>query len=267
MALTINPHRLQALIEKPFAVPFPGELRREGAVFFIGGNLPVFETLETMYESHCQESSGLFHITFSGRDELSNNLELVRQIKKNFSVRMMGRIDYDLSDALFEQLYLAGLDLLDMPFHVVQAGVASVAGHDRLPAIVKATAAFPGWSLASSILTDGMGAQAVRSAIDRLLDKGIVPLLAMSDRTGDVGYDDARGLFGYLADAWQRYDVPITPLLPLLRLTTPLELGESRGFLRSAIDRFHDRRKLAASDLLRHLRTSGAEASFESSGL
>ncbi len=266
MALAINTHKLQALIEEPFVVPSPHELRREGTVFFIGGSLPVFETLETMYESHCQESSGLFHVTFSGRDELQSNLELVRQIKKNFSVRMMGRINYDLPDRLFEQLYLAGLDLLDIPWHVL-AGTTRTSGHDRLPALVKAAAAFPRWSLTSSILSDEMEVQAVRIAIDNLLDKGLVPLLSMPARAGAVGRDDATGLFGYLADAWQRYDVPVKPLLPLIRLSTPLEPCESGGFLRSAIDRFHDRRMMVSSDLRRHLRTSGAEASFESSGL
>lgn len=266
MALAINPHRLQALIEEPFAVPSPHELRREGTVFFIGGSLPVFETLETMYESHCQESSGLFHVTFSGRDELQGNLELVRQIKKNFSVRLMGRINYDLPDALFEQLYLAGLDLLDIPWHVL-ADTARTTGQDRLAPIVQAAAAFPRWSLISSIQIDEMDSQAVRSVIDNLLDNGLVPLVTMPAKSDRDSREDAAALFGYLADAWQCHDVPVKLLLPLIRLSTPLEPCESGGFLRNAINRFHDRRMLVSSDLRRHLRTSGAEASFESSGL
>src|SRR4051812_38901950 len=99
MPLEIKHHRLQTLIEMPFATPLPGELRRQETVFFIGGSLPIFETLETMYESHCQESSGLFYITFADREEIQGNLELVRQIKKNFAVRLMGRISFDLPDA------------------------------------------------------------------------------------------------------------------------------------------------------------------------
>ena len=234
-------------------------------MFFIGGALPVFDTLETMYESHCQESTELFHVTFTAPDELKGNLELVRQIKKNFSVRLMGRIDFALPEAQFEQLYLAGLDLLDLPLHVLSE-TARPSGHNNISYLVQAAAAFPRWSLTSSLQTNEMPVPVLRSTIDTLLANGIIPLLTIPAETVAAERDEATGLFVYLAEAWQRHDVPVKPLMPLIRLSTPLDCA-SGGFIRSAIDRFQDRRMLATSDLRRHLRTSGAEASFESAGL
>ena len=266
MKLAINSHKLQGVNNVPFVVPSPNELRRQGAVFFIGANLPVLETLETMYESYCQESSELFYVTFTGREELHANLELVRQIKKNFSVRLMGRINFPLPEAYFEQLYLAGLDLLDIPLHVL-TGRLQPPAHDTFAFLGKAAAAFPRWSLTSSLQSDEMDMPALRSAIDRLLDNGIVPFVTLPVVAAEKVRDSATAIFAYLADSWHRRHVPIKPLLPLIRLTTPLELFEPRGFLRNAIGRLHDRKQLATSDLRRHLRTSGAEASFESAGL
>jgi hypothetical protein len=253
-------------MEKPFRVHSSNELRRQGTVFFIGGSLPVLETLETMYESCCQESSGLFHVTFAGGEEIKGNLELVRQIKKNFSVRLMGRLSHTLPDMLFEQLYLAGLDVLDIPYKVF-AGVKGTSVEDRMRDIVRACAIFPRWALTSSLQVNEMETPALRNAIDNLLSNGIIPLLNMPDQISAEAREDVIALFGYIADAWQRYEVPLKPLLPLIELTTPLESNKGGGFLRSAIDMFHDKRMLATSDLRRHLRTKEAEASFESSGL
>jgi len=267
MAMKIDSQRLENLIAAPPVVPSALELRREGEVFFIGANLPVFETLETMYESLCQGACSLFVVTFAGCDELQQNLELVLSIKKNFSVRIMGRITYDLPGSLYEQLYLAGLDLLDTPVHDAD-GALRTCHHER----IAERAAYPGmgfprWSVCSSLQIDNDDAALQRKIIDDLLASGIVPLLNLPVDGATASIDDAIALYGYLADAWQRHQVPIKPLLPLVRLLTPLEPIANGGFLRSAIDRFHDRRQLVTSDLCRHLRTSGAEASFESAGL
>lgn len=265
MTLAINSHRLQELLTRPFPIPSPNELRRQGRVFFIGGNLPVLETLETMYESYCQESSGLFHVTLADGDKMNNSLELVRQIKKNFSVRLMGRASHPLPDMLYEQLYLAGLDILDIPQHILQEEIRA-AGLDPLKRLAHASAAFPGWSLISSFQARQMAAPDLRDTIHSLLGNGIVPLLTLSSETTLGEQHEMIALFTYLADKWQEHEVPLKPLLPLIELVTPL-FSKSGGFLRNTIDRFHDRRMLATSDLRRHLRTSGAEASFESAGL
>ena len=79
--------------------------------------------------------------------------------------------------------------------------------------------------------------------------------------------EDTKDAFAFLAAEWRRHRVPLKPILPLLRLVTPFVFAEPAGFLRNAIDKLQDRRILASSDLRRHLRTSDAEASFESAGL
>ena len=103
--------------------------------------------------------------------------------------------------------------------------------------------------------------------IHDLLDHGVIPLLLLAG--GGDRWNPAEGgdLFLYLAAEWHRHRVPLKPVMPLLRLTTPFEFSTSSGFLRDVIDKFQDRRTLAASDIRRHLRTSGAVGSFESAGL
>jgi len=79
--------------------------------------------------------------------------------------------------------------------------------------------------------------------------------------------EERMNLYSFLAAQWHRHQVPLKPIEPLLQLTTPFDFAESSGFLRGIIDKIRDHRTLATSDLRRHLRTSGAEASFESAGL
>jgi len=269
MALALNHNKLQQLIEAPFPGRSPHELLRRETVFLIGGNLPVYETLETMYESYCLESTDLFHITFAGREDLERNLELVRQIKKNFPVRLMGRIDWGITAQIAEQAYLAGLDILDLPW-VFPAGWggSGVSGHDdRQAVLTHAVGIFPRWSTMSSLDPGSATAEQVRAAIDSLLAAGVVPLPAVTTGTEALDRDEAGATYEYLIAAWQRHEVQIKPLLPLIRLVTPLDSAEPAGFLRSVINRIQDKHHLATSDLRRHLRTIGAEASFESAGL
>ncbi|HEY4745489.1 MAG TPA: hypothetical protein VIH45_12570 [Desulfuromonadaceae bacterium] len=265
MALALNHNKLQQLIGAPFPGRSPHELCRRETVFLIGGNLPVYETLETMYESYCLESTDLFHITFAGRDDLERNLELVHQVKKNFPVRLMGRIAWEITAPIAEQAYLAGLDILDLPW---APGGSGAAGHDDRQAVLgHAAGIFPRWSTVSSLDPGSATAEQMRAAIDSLLAAGVVPLPTVTTGTEVLDRDAAGVTYEYLLAAWQRHEVLIKPLLPLIRLVTPLDSAEPAGFLRSVINRIQDRHHLATSDLRRHLRTSGAEASFESAGL
>ena len=265
MSMALNHNRLQHLLEDPFPSLSPDELHRRGTVFFIGGNLPVYETLETMYESYCLESTDLFHVTFAGCEDLERNLEMVRQIKKNFRVRLMGRIDFAIPDTLVEMAYLAGLDLLDIPW----ADLRNVTTEQDIREIYPMCAGsiFPNWSIVSSLGLGLQTADEIRCAIDHLLAIGVVPLPAMVTGNPAMKTDEAVATFEYLKDAWQRHEVPLRPLLPMVRLMTPLDISAPAGYFRTAINKLQDRHLLAASDLRRHLRTSGAEASFESAGL
>lgn len=244
------------------------DLRREGRVFFIGANLPVFSTLETMYESYCQESSELFHVTFGDSGRFEQNLEMVRQIKRNFSIRLMGRVGYHLSESQVERLYLAGLDILDIPGTSGEVDQGEDDNRASLPVVFKAAAAtFTRWSVVSSIPAGPGTPQTVRNSIEELLRSGVIPLLDFAEKRNCWDEEEVGNCYRFLAAEWRRHRVPLKPIMPLLRLTTPFVLAESAGYLRGVMNKLQDRRVLAASDLRRHLRTRGAEASFESAGL
>ena len=74
--LKIDIPRLNKMLSTPPAEPGEKRPYRQGEIFFVGGELPVFETLETMFESHCTEAISLFYLTFGHSDDL----ELVRQL-------------------------------------------------------------------------------------------------------------------------------------------------------------------------------------------
>lgn len=270
MIHAIDPHRLNILHETPFNYASATELRREGKVFFIGGNLPVYNTLETMYESYCQENTELFHITFGDAGAFERNLDMVRQIKRNFSIRLMGQASYPLSASQVEQVYLAGLDVLDIPQKA--CGNSSVGGTEgdggsSLETFNTVASTFSPWSIVSTIIVEQTEPEQVRSTINCLLSHGFIPLLALAGGENGWNQPEARDLFNFLAAEWHRHKVPLKPIIPLLRLATPFVFGEPSGLLRNVIHRLGDRGGMAASDIRRHLRTNGAVGSFESAGL
>lgn len=270
MIHAIDSGKLDNLRSAPFRYANPADLRREGRVFFIGGNLPVYSTLETMYESYCLESTDLFHVTFGKADQFERNLDMVRQIKRNFSIRLMGQIGYQLPASQVEQLYLAGLDVLDIP-HLAYAKFPAAVPDNKSTGwgetFEAAAATFTRWSITSSIIVDHSAPEDVRAAIHDLLEHGVIPLFALAGDGSSCNPAEISDLYLLLATEWHRHQVPLKPIMPLLRLTTPFIFAASTGFLRETIDKFQERRIMAASDLRRHLRTSGAEASFESAGL
>lgn len=269
MIHAIDSHRLNILHETPFNYASATDLRREGKVFFIGGNLPVYSTLETMYESYCQENTELFHITFGDPGAFEQNLDMVRQIKRNFSIRLMGQASYPLSASQVEQVYLAGLDVLDIPQKACGNGSAADTGvgESSRETFSIAASTFSHWSIVSTIIAEHTAPEQVRNTIQCLLDHGFIPLLALAGDENGWNPPEARDLFNFLAAEWHRYRVPLKPIIPLLRLATPFVFSEPSGLLRNVIHRLEDRRSMTASDIRRHLRTSGAVGSFESAGL
>ena len=267
MIHTIDSHRLNILHGTPLNYASPIDLRREGRVFFIGGDLPVYSTLETMYESYCQESTDLFHVTFGDTGAFEQNLDMVRQIKRNFSIRLMGQISNPLSTSQVEQIYLAGLDVLDVPHQAYGSYPDAGTAGKWLETFSAAAATFTHWSITSTIIADHAAPEDVRAAIQGLLEHRVIPLLALAGDKNAWNPAETGDLFLHLAAEWHQHRVPLKPIMPLLRLTTPFEFTVSSGFLKNVIDKFQDRRIMATSDIRRHLRTSGAEASFESAGL
>lgn len=246
------------------------ELRREENVFFIGGELPARETLETLFDSYCQAPVDLFHLNFPDLNRFHQGEELARLIKKNFNTHLMGRIDYPAPPYLIERAYAAGVDILDIPLGVFDQGVSierGLAREERLQALACARTVFPRWSVASTLVAGEESSCSTIAGIDALLAADVVPLVAVSERAAYYPAGEIGAIFQHLAEGWRRKKVVIKPIMPLLQLTTPLAPPSPKGILRGFMDKVHDRRLLAASDLRRSLRVRQIEESFESAGL
>ncbi len=270
MSMIIDEQKLHTLMVRPFRPASPVELRRDGSVFFVGGDLPVNVTLETMFESFCMASTSLFHLSFGAGTGFIRGEKMARQIKRNFPVRLMGRLETIPAPHDMERAYAAGIDLLDIPgpqSDGALAGEGSKARKEFRAALNAAGQLFPRWSVASTLVV-GEGAFAAMAAdIDALLADGVVPLVTLSDRAVYQPCAAVAGLFAHLAAGWQRHQATVKPFLPLIDLMTPLVPGKTAGRLRGLVDRIRDRQHLAAADLRRHLRVASASDSLDSAGL
>jgi hypothetical protein len=262
--MIIDPIALAGQLGSPPKLPDALELRRAGKLFFVGGDLPVNQTLETMFESFCMESTDLFLLSFGSRDNFSHSEEMARQIKKNFNVRLMGRLKFAPSAQQVERAYAAGVDLLDIPVsRPVQKRAADEAHSD--PAIPGSV--FPRWAVATTLEMGEVDCRTARTSIDSLLDSGIMPLVALTEGSIRHGEEELAALFRHLAAGWKKHRVNLKPFLPLISLTTPLISRKPPGVLRGIINKIHDRQLLVTSDLRRHLRVRVAEDSLDSAGL
>ena len=268
--MNIDRNKLNELIKRPLLPAAANELRRCGNVFFVGGELPVAETLMTMFESFCTESTDLFHLSIGALNLFPGSEEMARQIKKNFHVRLMGRLDNPAPARVLERIYAAGVDILDIPLFIFDHSAALKRDCDRLArydALLSARNVFPAWSAASTLLAGEESPESTMKGIEALLDDGIVPLVALAETAADVAPDILAAIFAHLAAGWKEYHVPVQPFLPIINFMTPLTPKEPSGAFRGMIDRFHDRRRLAASDLRRRLRLKIVEDSMDSAAL
>lgn len=268
--MTMDQQKLRELISRTPRPAAPEELRREGNVFFVGGELPLQGTLETLFESHCQAPAELFHLSFGDINHFHQGEELARQIKKNFNARLMGRFDYPLPAYLIQRAYAAGVDVIDIPLNVFDQALAKEKGlerSERLDSLKMALAVFPRWSVASTLLAGAEPSCSTVSGIDALLASGVVPLVELSPRAAHYPPEEMGGIFTHLASAWRKGKAAIKPFSPLTEITTPLRDSASKGLLRGFIEKVYDRQLLATSDLRRNLRVRQVEESFESAGL
>ena len=268
MTFVIDQQRMRDFALAPVKTVSECDLTREGRVFFVGGTLPIHETLETMFLSYCVESTDVFVLTFGAADTIRHGLEMARLIKKNFNVRLMVRLNHSVPGWLYQQIYAAGADLLDLAgtFPAVSAG-SSLLDDSQRKLLSAAKEAFPAWSVASTITLDGRTESFLIPLIDELLGIGIVPLPSLAWNGAHSSETTICDVLHHLAESWQKCGVPIKPFQALIGLNSPLVPAVKPGAFRSIIDRLHDRRKLAASDLLRHLRVSAPEDSLDSAGL
>lgn len=270
MHLNIDQNKLEALTAGKLKPVTAHDLRREDGVFFVGGDLPVNETLETMYESFCTESTDLFFLSFGNKETFHRGAEMARQIKKNFHVRLMARINYPAPAQICEHVYAAGVDILEIPlsaFDPLQAVERGINTQAVYNALLSARSVFSQWSVCSTLLIGAEPPDSTVNGIDALLNDGIVPLVTFSGNAADMEPNSIAAIFMHLASAWQKYNVPLKPYLPLISAWTPLVLCEQTGVIRGLIDRFQERRILATADLRRHLRVKPAEDSLDSAGL
>lgn len=259
--MNIDENRLKILAAQPVRLPNARELRREGCVFFVGGELPVNETLETMFASFCTESTDLFYLSFGEPATVAGGLELTRQIRKNFNVRLMARFDYPVPVHIAEHAYAAGVDIIDITSprsHEIPGGLAE--------SLRAARSVFPRWSVATTLPLGEKPLDATIDLIDALLADGVVPLAILSgERSGTT--EEITAALRHLTAGWKANHVTIKPLVPLIAVTTPLVPAEQTGLLRGFIDRLEERRLLAAADLRRHLRVNVNQDSLDSAAL
>jgi hypothetical protein len=268
--VNIDQRKLRELIARPFRPAAAGELRREGNVFLVGGELPAGETLETLFDSYCQAPVDLFHLNFSDVNRFHLGEELARLIKKNFNAHLVGRIDYPALPFLIERTYAAGVDILDIPLGLFDQGTArerGMAKDERLRALECARTVFPRWSVVSTLMAGEEPSCSTVAGIDALLAAEVVPLVTVSERAAFYPGEEIGAIFAHLSEGWRRRKVVTKPLMPLVYLTTPLAASSPKGILRGFIDKVHARRLLAASDFRRSLRVKQVEESFESAGL
>ena len=269
-SLITDRKKLSTLLEGNQQLPAADRLYRDGSVFFIGGALPLHQTLETMFTSFCTEATSLFYLSFGPRETVSQGLEMARQIKKNFHVRLMARIDYPAPAQISEHVYAAGVDLIDIPLTVFDPlrafdhGFNNQGVHD---ALLSARSVFPSWSVCSTLLIGAESPDSTISGIDALLNEGIVPLVTLSENAAGMESGSIAAVFSHLASVWHGHNVPLKPFIPLINSLTPLVPCEQTGLIRGLIDRFQERRMMAAADLRRHLRVKPAEDSLDSAGL
>jgi hypothetical protein len=244
------------------------DLCRDGRAFFVGGSLPVHATLETMFESYCAESTDIFVLTFGGAETIRHGLEMVKLIKANFNIRLMARLNHDIPDWIYPQIYASGADLIDITdTSLAVSGGYSTLDDGQKSLYLAAKNAFPRWSVASTFTIDGSARSLLIRKIDEMLNIGIVPLPKLTWSGSEESETDICEVLHHLTKSWHKHGVPIKPLMALIALNSPLVPAEKPGVLRSMIDRLHDRRKLAASDLLRHLRVSAPTDSLDSAEL
>ncbi|KAF0219491.1 MAG: hypothetical protein FD174_1951 [Geobacteraceae bacterium] len=268
--MTVDKQKLRNLIASPVKHGTLTELRRADKIFFIGGELPAKETLESLFDSYCQAPAELFCLSFSDLNNFHCGEELARLVKKNFNAHIFGRIDYPAPPYIIERAYAAGVDILDIPLRVFDQGLARERGlekEERLKALEYARTVFPRWSVTSTLAAGEEPSCSTVSGIDTLLAAGIVPLVEVSARAVHYPADEMGAIFEHLAEGWRKRKVSIKPLLPLLDLITPLAAHARKGVLRGFIEKVYDRKLLAASDLRRNLRVRQIEESFESAGL
>lgn len=257
--MVVDTEKAKALLCRPVLPAATDELRRQDSVFFVGGNLPAQQTLETIFESDCQSPADLFVFNFADADDFHRAEALISSIKKNFKGYLYGQFGTVPSRQLLENAYAAGLDYVDIPL------IGD--NEERVRALRYAQTVFPRWSAISTLYLTDREPELIRRQIDRLLEDDILPLVGFKAGMDQFPATEIVTIFEHLAKSWQGRKASVKPLQPLLYLTTPFAPPARKGIVHNLFDRANDARLRTASDLRRLLRVREVEESFESAGL
>ena len=250
----INNKQLSELVHGTVIRPSADRLFRAGGTFFVGGALPVFETLETMFESHCQEATSLFYLTLANGQEMANGIKLAEQIKRNFNVRLMASLPGEASAEIPEKLYLVGVDNLEI----------SVSGNDSeyKELLAAGAAVYPRWRIATSSSPVNCSYLTAR-AIEQL-QSGIVPLPVVLP---GMETDTISPALAELAVAWDEHQADLSYYVPLLNVFAAMTPARKCGRFGSLIGRIREQGDLVRTELHRHLRRVPATDSLDSASL
>jgi hypothetical protein len=262
--MVVSLAKAKELIELPPGHVVDDELRRDGAVFFVGASLPARPTLEAIFDSDCLAPAELFVFRFPTEEAFRRSEELVRLVKKNFKGYVLGQFVATPSFALVDSAYAAGIDLLDLPLASPATDAIEAA---RLAALEYASTVFPRWATAATLQGWERGTQPATRTIDLLLERKILPLLAVGAEAAHLSIAEVGGMFEHLARGWRRKRAVVKPLLPLLALTAPFAPPPRRGLVASLFDKAYDTQLRTTSDLRRLLRVREVVESFDSAGL
>jgi hypothetical protein len=257
--MIVDAEKAKILLARPVIPAAADELRRQDNVFFVGGQLPPRQTLETIFESDCQSPAELFVFSFTGAADFHQAELLVRSIKRNFKGFLVGQFSAAPSRQLLEHAYAAGIDFIDIPLMGEREG--------RLEALRYARTVFPRWSVLSTLHAGDRAPGVTIQEIDFLLGENILPLVTINNETGRVTDNEIAAIFNHLGKSWRRKKATVKPLYPLLYLATPFSPPPKKGVVHGLFDKVNDARFRTTSDLRRLLRVREVEESFESAGL
>lgn len=258
-SLITDNNRLLSMLGSDRELPAASRLYREGEVFFVGGELPIYETLETMFNSFCTEATALFYLTLGEPGTWLHGEEMARQVKKNFNIRLFASLDEQANPSIVRRLYAAGVDNLDIRLSGESSAIS--------PLLLEAKATFPEWGVAATLPVEPEFTTTLALRIDQLVKSGIVPLVQLPLRGQKSQSSHYAEQLEHLVKSWDEGSVPIQIYLPLVRTILPLVPAREAGVLSGIFNKLLDRHRLAGSNIRRHLRVQLAENSLDSAGL
>lgn len=257
--MTVSLGRTRTLLARPVLPAAGDELRRHGEVFFVGAQLAPYQAVESILESDGRSPVELFVFRFGEPAEFAGAEALIRAIKRNCKGFLVGQFMTAPLPQQLEHAYAAGIDYVDIPLFGEQ--------EKSRAALLCAKSIFPRWSVTSTLFAGIQSLTVARKDMDALLGQDILPLGAIDQADGRCPAGDIAAFFEHLAAGWRRKKVPVKPLHPLLRLTTPLVLPPAKRGMQGLFDKVDGARLRTSSDLRRLLRVREVEESFASAGL